>query len=591
VIFLQPLLLLLGVLISVPFIIHLIGERKHRPFAFSSLKFLREIERDSLQKLKLRQWLILLSRALWIAMLVFALAAPFFTSESASPEPGIVLIDESYSTRNHELFLTAKNDIASEFNYWEYVFFNENTNMDTLRRAIREAIALKRMRLPAIILLSDYQDNTMTRDILKITEEFAAHIIHIPVLREHDNTAVRQVRILDDPQTSDDFLTLSISVSTNEKNKEPDIAQIYVNGRSAGRVALSSDGYGTFRFGPGDTEYTRVVVRTPEDDYPDDNVRYLTTKTPQNIDLLCICEDPLSGYHLNAFRAIEHITLHTTTPDALPALYLQNYDLIWISGLYDIPLQQRESLLRFAENRPLVITAGTDAQNTGQWEDLIGNIQHVDLRPGFQTVSGMDGSVAFTGFNPNAFRITQYYTGTLKELRPLWEMKNGDILLGKGKENVYILLSPFLFDWNEMGLSALFTRALNRLVSSAVHSGRTQYYTGEAISLPRPQYTVTTPGGERHHVRGDFTDTQTPGFYVMESDDMYHELAINIPGEEMVQTSLIPDSGAVFIWNESHIEDIRRAAKGRNAQNLFLMLAAAFLMLEMILLRKGEQTN
>ena len=584
-------LLLLGVLISVPFIIHLIGERKHRPFAFSSLKFLREIERDSLQKLKLRQWLILLSRALWIAMLVFALAAPFFTSESASPEPGIMLIDESYSTRKHELFLTAKTEITGEFNYWEHVFFNENTNIDTLRRTIREAISLKRMRLPAIILLSDYQDNTMTRDILKIIDEYAAHIIHIPVLREHNNTAIRQVRIIDDPQTNDDFLTLSISVSTNEKNNEPGIAQIYVNGRSAGRVALSPEGYGTFRFSPGDTEYTRVVVRTREDDYPDDNVRYLTTKTFQNIDLLCICDDPLSGYHLNALSAIEHITLHTTTPEALPAVYLQNYDLIWLSGLYDMPLQQREALLRFAENRPLVITAGPDAENTGQWQDLIGNIQHVDLRPGFQTVSGMDGSVAFAEFNPNVFRITQYYTGTYNELMPLWEMRNGDILLGKRKENIYILMSPFLFDWNEMGLTALFTRALNRFISSAVHSGRTQYYTGEAISLPRPQYTVITPGGERHHVRGDFTDTQTPGFYVMESDDMYHELAINIPGDEMVQASFIPDSGTVFIWNESDMEDIRRAARGRNARNLFLILAAIFFMLEMILLRKGEQTN
>ncbi len=50
--FLQPVLLLLGALISVPFIIHLVGEKRYRAFSFSSLKFLREIERDSLQKLK-----------------------------------------------------------------------------------------------------------------------------------------------------------------------------------------------------------------------------------------------------------------------------------------------------------------------------------------------------------------------------------------------------------------------------------------------------------------------------------------------------------------------------------------------------------
>ncbi|MBW6457596.1 MAG: BatA domain-containing protein [FCB group bacterium] len=582
---------MLGVFISVPFIIHLIGERKYRPYAFSSLKFLREIERDSLQKLKLRQWLILLARALWIAMLVLALARPFFTAQTASPESGIILVDDTYSTGQNEIFRAAKKEMLGEFGYWKPVFFNEHTHIDTLRRTIREEISQQHIRSVNLILLSDYQDNNMTREVLKIMREIAVYIMHIPVLREHDNTAVHRVQILDNPEFSDGFLTLAVSVSQNNENKEPSVAQIYVNGRSAGRVSLSSEGYGTFRFSPGDTEFTRVVVRTPEDDYPDDNVRYLTTKTYRNIELLCIGDDLLSGYHLNAFEAMEHISLHFISPDAIPAVRLQDYDMVWLSGLYDIPRQQQEALLRYAENRPIVLTVGSDTSNANRWEPMIGEIRHMDLRPGFQTVSQMHGSAAFNEFNPNTFRILQYYTIGAKDLSPLWEMKNGAALLGQTEENIYVLLSPFLFDWNEMGLSALFTRALDRFVMTAVRNDRTQYYTGDPISLPRPQYTVVTPGGERHHVRGDFKDTHVPGFYVMESDDIYHELAVNIPSDEMIQTHIIPDSGIVFIWSESQMEDIQRAAKGRNAQSLFLILAALFLLTEMILLRKGEQTN
>ncbi len=107
-IFLQPLLLALGVLIGVPFIIHLLGERKYQALSFSSLKFLREIEHDSLQKLQLRQWLILLSRALWISMLVLALAQPFLSKGGGSLEPGILILDKSFSTRIDKNFLSGE---------------------------------------------------------------------------------------------------------------------------------------------------------------------------------------------------------------------------------------------------------------------------------------------------------------------------------------------------------------------------------------------------------------------------------------------------------------------------------------------------
>ncbi|MEA3392522.1 MAG: BatA domain-containing protein, partial [Candidatus Marinimicrobia bacterium] len=137
-IFLQPLLLTLGVLIGIPFIIHFLGERKYQALSFSSLKFLREIEHDSLQKLQLRQWLVLVSRALWISMLVFTLAQPFFSRGRGSLEPGIMIIDKSFSTRLDEKFRVAEESLKKKFPRWDIVAYNERTNLDSLREQVHQ---------------------------------------------------------------------------------------------------------------------------------------------------------------------------------------------------------------------------------------------------------------------------------------------------------------------------------------------------------------------------------------------------------------------------------------------------------------------
>jgi aerotolerance regulator-like protein/VWA domain-containing protein len=104
VIFLNPLVLFGLIAAAFPVLFHLFAQRKARRIEFSSLRFLRQLEKSSMRKVKLRQILLLLLRTLLIIFLVMAFARPtiqgylggFFGSSSANTTL-VFLIDNSAS--------------------------------------------------------------------------------------------------------------------------------------------------------------------------------------------------------------------------------------------------------------------------------------------------------------------------------------------------------------------------------------------------------------------------------------------------------------------------------------------------------------
>jgi len=100
--FLNPFVLFGLAAASIPIILHLINLRKQKTIEFSTLKFLKELQKSSIKKLKIKQWLLLLLRTLLIIFAVLAFSRP--TIESSLPgfteysnTSMIILIDNSYS--------------------------------------------------------------------------------------------------------------------------------------------------------------------------------------------------------------------------------------------------------------------------------------------------------------------------------------------------------------------------------------------------------------------------------------------------------------------------------------------------------------
>ncbi len=102
-IFLNPAILFGLLAASIPVIIHLFNLRKLKKIEFSTLTFLKELQKNKIRKIKLKQWLLLALRVLIILFVVMAFARPALQSmqiggtTSAAKTTAIFILDDTFS--------------------------------------------------------------------------------------------------------------------------------------------------------------------------------------------------------------------------------------------------------------------------------------------------------------------------------------------------------------------------------------------------------------------------------------------------------------------------------------------------------------
>jgi hypothetical protein len=100
--FLNPLILLGLIASSIPVIIHLLNLRKLKKIEFSTLTFLKELQKNKIRKIKIRQILLLILRTLIIILLVLVFARPVMKGYlsgfgSHAKTSVVIILDDSFS--------------------------------------------------------------------------------------------------------------------------------------------------------------------------------------------------------------------------------------------------------------------------------------------------------------------------------------------------------------------------------------------------------------------------------------------------------------------------------------------------------------
>ena len=101
--FLTPLLLVALAGLAIPVLLHLIQKERKNVVQFPSLMFLRRIPYQSVQRRRIRHWLLLMMRLAALALIVLAFARPFFDRQdlaaaaAAGAREVVVMLDRSYS--------------------------------------------------------------------------------------------------------------------------------------------------------------------------------------------------------------------------------------------------------------------------------------------------------------------------------------------------------------------------------------------------------------------------------------------------------------------------------------------------------------
>ncbi|MFZ1321781.1 MAG: BatA and WFA domain-containing protein [Ignavibacteria bacterium] len=126
--FLNPAALIALFAVSIPILIHLLNLRKLKKIDFSTLMFLKEIQKSKMRRIKLKQLLLLALRIGIITLLVLTFAKPVYEGYSFNNDAGgkstvLIFLDDSFSMDASDVsgqyFSQAKNSVKEILNNYK----------------------------------------------------------------------------------------------------------------------------------------------------------------------------------------------------------------------------------------------------------------------------------------------------------------------------------------------------------------------------------------------------------------------------------------------------------------------------------------
>ncbi|MDO5970177.1 BatA domain-containing protein [Flavivirga aquimarina] len=143
--FKHPELLYALFLLLIPIIVHLFQLRKFQKVAFTNVAFLKEATLQTRKSSQIKKWLILCTRLLLLAAIVFAFAQPFTSKSDAfkTKKETVIYLDNSFSLQakgnQGALLKRAIQDIISNVSESENISLltNDNTYKNTTIKAIK----------------------------------------------------------------------------------------------------------------------------------------------------------------------------------------------------------------------------------------------------------------------------------------------------------------------------------------------------------------------------------------------------------------------------------------------------------------------
>ena len=596
--FLQPLFLIFTSLAAIPIIIHLISERRYKKYYFSSIKFLKEIHSGSIKKMKLRQLLILLFRVLWIIALILAFSQPFwkkFKSGNSSLENGILIVDNSFSMNIDDQLKNKIKILENNFPKWKLIKIdNENFSTDSVKNLMDEYFHSNGIFDRNVILFSDCQKNKMTDSLLKIIEKIEnieqSNFIVINSFQSF-NANISTFYIENRFHPIDEFV--QINLKANSSIERFDVTPVYlnVNGKRIGQVTLDEKGYGSFSFIPENEEWILGTVTIEGDDYEKDNSIYFSFPVQKTINVLNITKSEDENYLSLVFDAIEEIKSETISPSELSSNNIQETDLIILNNLYKFSSAQKKRLIKFAQKKPIILITGKKIKNN-YWQKYTGNLMKPqnENSSSFLTLAYIKSDYNFKQFSKSQLKVKKYYTTDKNNKMNIWKLSNSKSLLFKDKNlKIYTLLSPFDFSWNEIGLSPYFTRLIKSFIHQAIFFPKTNIILDEPIVNNGQDFTITNTKNENERVNSTYTKTDVAGFYKMKFNDEELTYSVNIPESEKIIETIHGKNRTIIKWDKKTFENIKKSKQGKSLNEFFLILAAIFFGIEMMLLAIGKQ--
>lgn len=448
--FLNPLMLIGLLAAAIPLIIHLFNFRRPRRVDFSSLAFLKELEKTAMQRMRIKQWLLLALRVLAIVCLVLAFARPTLRGNLAASLGGqarasiALVLDNSLSMTLRDAqgeYLEQVRDVAlrlvddakpgdeifvlptagaSEAPSTPYknlspardavMQVEPAAGAEALTRAVERAGALLEGSTHPnreIFILSDLQRSTLEDTTAGVLAEGIRTIL-LPVGdRSYGNVAVTDVQVTSRiVEAGQPVRVQALLVNYGDERIEGYVASLYLEGeRVAQATADLEPGRPTsvtFTATPRQRGWLAGVVEIEDDAFPFDNERYFTLNAPEQRRVLIVrgegeetrfLELALSP-ELSGGRTAFDATVISAT--ALAAASLGQYDAVVLVGPRALSSGEVGALVRYVEQGGgLLLFPRSDASE--RYEALLAGIGGGRITGFSGTLGGSRPIAAFEG--------------------------------------------------------------------------------------------------------------------------------------------------------------------------------------------------
>jgi hypothetical protein len=502
-----------------PLIIHLFTRVKHKNIPFSTLEFLKELEKKQIKRLKLRQILLLILRFLIIICLVLAFARPTFVSHFGTVAPNAkttaaIILDNSASMNvaknGTTLFDLAQSKIVELTNAMRdgdemYILTTQDTlnptafsNAFSIQKNLKsvnlnygqfslDAAITKAHQLvknsnnvnKEVYLFSDVQKSAFGNDTLWLDE--SKNFVLPYRIKELQNLSLVNIDIGSSILEKGKVIDIQATIENyNDSASENKLAQLFVNGKRAAQKIISLAPHSrtteSLKFTLNSTGHISGYIILEDDDLLDDNRRYFSIYVPDKIRVV-LAGNPSNIQYLSlALKPTltsQQYQVQKVAKERTRFLSFKDFDIVVLSDIAQLETGVLDRLVDFVQSgKGLLYIAG---QNS--------NIKYFNntIAPKFgfpffnETIGSLDANAAtfsfgkidyshpiFYGvFEKETFNMSNPFikfalkAGTQKSIQKIIDYSNGD---------------PFLYEKSHPnGKLLVFTTGLNLESSDLPH--------------------------------------------------------------------------------------------------------------------------
>jgi hypothetical protein len=555
--FLHPYFLWALLALAIPVIIHLFSFRRFKTVYFSNVKFLKEVKEETASRSKLKHLLVLASRLLALAFLVFAFAQPFIPAKKAPLSSGkkfvSIYIDNSFSMNavsNGQSLLDKAKLAAKEIvkNYSADDRFQLLTNnfegkhqrmvgkeefltmadevepspavrtYTEIAKRQNEAMSAENSNNKIAYLLSDFQqamgvfapDSFVNYNLIPLAADAQANVYI------DSCWFIEPVQLLNQP------LNLVVKVSNSgEKDVANNRLAFKLNGQTKTMTELSiaagSYAVDTLSFVTTQAGWNQAELSIS--DFPityDDNY-FVAFNALEKIKVLSVYESRPNVFLDAVFKDQPEFDFTAVAASAAQPDMLSGNNLVVLDNLKSVPAALSAALNTYISDGGAAVVFPADKCETENYNRFLNNLRANSIAGFSEQAQDMAGiNLQQNVFNDvfekvpenmNLPRALKYYTftrSTTSQEESILTLKDGSSFFSRypfQNGSLYVCAAPLDKNYSELPVHGIFVPMLYKMAVLSMRSGHIAYFIGNKTRVEVEA--VKGSGDKAYKVQGD----------------------------------------------------------------------------------------